>query len=550
MKKTLKLSLAFACAIFSLAFMTAQTQAADNETGIDGVKRVVLIGVDGGGAFFKDADMPNLKRIMKDGAVTYSCLTSKPSISAQCWGAMLHGVTPEFHGLTNGIAGSRPYPEDSPFPSVFRVIRENRPDATLASIVNWNPVNIGIVENNLGVEKQHGGNDSEVTDLVCKYLEKNDPTFLFVHFDECDGAGHRYGYGSKNHMTQLHTTDGYIQRIYEALEKRGFADSTLFMVSADHGGTNNDGKSGSHGGWTDAEKYIMVAATGPGVEKGEIQDMAVRDIPATVLYALGLGDKQPETWTARVPSGFFKGVTAKERPVFVIKHRVHETVPTPTGDDCVVNKLGKDRVLAYFPFDGDANDALGKVKTELNGKLYFVDDGYFGKSAQFDDGWISVPQCKPGKASFSAAFWLKTKGVDSDPAIFSNKDWNNGFGKGFVLSLREFDVKFNVGDGKKRMDQEFRLPIDFKDSWVYVVVVVDRAANEVRLSYDFGTFAVAKIPEELKDVNFDAFPVVNIGQDGTGKYKNSLGAELDEIIVVDGVLSDADVATLRKVYVK
>ena len=214
-----------------------------------------------------------------------------------------------------------------------------------ASIVNWNPVNIGIVENNLGVVKQHGGDDEAVTDLVCKYLEKNDPTFLFVHFDGCDGAGHRFGYGTEKHLNQIHITDGYIQRIYEALEKRGFADSTLFLVTADHGGTNNDGKSGSHGGWTDAEKYIMFAATGPGVEKGEIQDMGVRDTASVVLYGLGLIDKQPETWTSRVPSGLFKGVTAKERPVYTIKyafeHRTHETAPTPTGDASVVAKLGK-----------------------------------------------------------------------------------------------------------------------------------------------------------------------------------------------------------------
>ena len=555
MKKTLKLSLALACAIFSLGFLTTPTPAAENDGGTNGVKRVVLIGVDGGGAFFKDADMPNLQRIMKDGAVSYKVLTSNPSISAQCWGAMLHGVTPEFHGLTNGIAGQRPYPEDSLFPSVFRVIRENRPDATLASIVNWNPVNIGIVENNLGVVKEHGENDKIVTDLVCQYLEKNDPTFLFVHYDECDGAGHRKGYGTETHLAQLHTTDGYIQRIYEALEKRGMVDSTLFIVTADHGGTNNDGKSGSHGGWTDAEKYIMVAAAGPGVEHGEIQEMQVRDLSAVVLYALGLADKQPETWTARVPSGLFKGVVAKERPVYTIKyafeHRTHENKPTPTGDKSAVAAIGEDRVRAYLPFDGSADNAKkGDVKTTLNGKLYFVENGFFGKSAQFDDGWIALDGWKPGTDSFSAAFWIKTGGVDDDPAILSNKDWRNGTLDGFILSLRARDVKFNVGSGgKARMDQEYSLPIDFKDGWVYVVFVVDRKAGEVRLSYDFGPFTTTKISDALKDVDFNAkSQTVNIGQDGTGQYRVNLGAELDEFILLDGVLTDKDVAALKGVY--
>ncbi len=549
MKKTLKQSLAFALAILSLVLIVAPTSAAET-----GIKRVVLVGVDGGGAFFKQADTPNLDRIFANGAITYTCLTSNPSISAQCWGAMLHGVTPEFHGLTNGIAGSRPYPEDSLFPSVFRVIHENKPDAVLASIVNWNPVNIGIVENNLGVVKQHGGDDEAVTDLVCKYLEKNDPTFLFVHFDGCDGAGHRFGYGTEKHLNQIHITDGYIQRIYEALEKRGFADSTLFLVTADHGGTNNDGKSGSHGGWTDAEKYIMFAATGPGVEKGEIQDMGVRDTASVVLYGLGLIDKQPETWTSRVPSGLFKGVTAKERPVYTIKyafeHRTHETAPTPTGDASVVAKLGKDRVFAYFPFDGDVKDATGNVTAEPNGKLYFVENGYFGKSVQLDDGWVAT-NAAADKSSCSFAFWMKTGGVDEDPAIVSNKNWGNGTTEGFVLSLRQADVKFNVGDGKNRMDSVFQLPIDYKDGWLYVVAVVDREKGEFRLSYDFRPFETAKFPEELKDVDLNS-PLggINIGQDGTGKYRVNVGAELDELLLIDGALSDKDLATLKSVYVK
>ncbi len=74
-----------------------------------------------------------------------------------------------------------------------------------------------------------------------------------------------------------------------------------------------------HGGWTDEEKYVMFAAKGPGLEKGEIGEMENRDMAAVVLYALGLGDKQPETWTSRVPSGRFKGVEGKESPVVSVK---------------------------------------------------------------------------------------------------------------------------------------------------------------------------------------------------------------------------------------
>ena len=66
-------------------------------------ERVVIIGVDGGGAYFKYADTPNLDRIFENGAVTYTALVSYPSVSAQGWGSILHGVTPDLHRLTNSV---------------------------------------------------------------------------------------------------------------------------------------------------------------------------------------------------------------------------------------------------------------------------------------------------------------------------------------------------------------------------------------------------------------------------------------------------------------
>ena len=528
---------------FSLTSVATPSRGAENETGIS---RVILIGVDGGGAFFREADTPNMDRIFKNGAVSYTVVTSNPTISAQCWGSMLHGVTPEFHGLTNGIVSNTPYPNDSPFPSIFRVIHENRPEAKLASFCHWNPVNIGIIEDNIGVVKDSAGNDAAVTDLACAYLEKNDPTFLFVHFDDCDGAGHKYGYGGPEHLAQLKTTDAYVQKIYETCEKKGILDDTLIIVTADHGGSGK-----SHGGWSDGEKYIMFAAVGPSVESGTIGEMGVRDTSSVVLYALGLADKQPESWTSRVPSGLFKGVTAGERPVYEVKyayeHRTHESSPTPNGANSIPEVLGKERVLAYLPLDGEAKDALGKVQTKENGKLYFV-DGYFGRGAQFDDGCVSLLNVKPGKSSFSVALWFKTRDVNGDPALLSNKNWNNGKLPGFVLSLRASDVKFNFGNGSARMDVENRLPIDFRDGWVHAILVVDREANEIRFSYDFKNFTSTKIPEALTDASLDSDLVLNIGQDGTGRYKSSLTAVLDDVLIIDGVLTEQDVATLKEAY--
>ena len=67
---------------------------------------------------------------------------------------------------------------------------------------------------------------------------------------------------------------------------------------------------GSHGGWSDAEKYVTFAAAGRGVCNGEIGEMNIRDLAAIVLYALGV-EAPPfdeKGWTSQIPEGIFDGV--------------------------------------------------------------------------------------------------------------------------------------------------------------------------------------------------------------------------------------------------
>ena len=488
-----------------------------------------------------------LWRILENGAVTYRELTSDPTISAQCWGSMLTGVTPLCHQLSNSLISVRPYPEDSQFPTVFRVIREAMPDAKLGSFCTWDPINVGIVDDGLGVEKGTASGDGELAVKICEYVKRESPTFLFVQFDDVDATGHSVGYGTEGHLASITLTDGFIGMVYRAYEDAGIADDTLFIFTADHGGIGT-----SHGGNSDAEKYVMLAAAGKNVAHGEIKDAECRDIASIVLMGLGLEDRQPSTWTARVPSGLFEGVEAKERPVYTIEYaypfRTHENAPTPAGDDSVVRLLGEERIVTYLPFDGGIEPGAGTVTAEMGGKLYYV-EGYFGQGAQFDDGFVTLGGWQPGKESFSVALWMKTDGVQIDPCLLSNKDWMSGLNRGFVLALRESDVKFNAGNGGSiRMDQEYSLPIDFRGGWVYVILVVDREAGEVRFSYDFGKFASAEIPAGLKNATFNTALDMNIGQDGTGKIDLHLAATLDEYLILDGILTDEDVAALKAHY--
>ena len=117
--------------------------------------------------------------------------------------------------------------------------------------MHWTPINYGIVEEGLGIHKVSGLGDAALAQKACQYILESEtaPQFMFVVFDD-----------------------------------------------ADHGGNEKN-----HGGWTDGERFVMFAAAGKNVVKGEIGDMAIRDVAAIVLHALGY--EAPGTWTARSPCG-------------------------------------------------------------------------------------------------------------------------------------------------------------------------------------------------------------------------------------------------------
>lgn len=268
---------------------------------------VIVIGVDGAGAWFRNADTPNFDRIFSNGAVTYKALSSKPTISAECWGSMLIGVGPEVHGLTNKKVSRLPYPLHSKHPTVFRRIRRAYPKAELGSYCDWNPITKGIVEKFIGVSHRTA-RDKKLTPLICNYIKKKKPDFLFIHFDSTDGAGHKNGYGTYRHLQAISEVDKLIGDVYSSARDAGIIEDTLFMVIADHGGTADEGSGGSHGGWTDEEKYVTFAAAGKNVISGEAGEMNIRDLAAIVLYAFDI--EAPEFnekgWTSQIPKGIFK----------------------------------------------------------------------------------------------------------------------------------------------------------------------------------------------------------------------------------------------------
>ena len=516
-------------------------------TSFGAYKHVFIIGVDGGGAFFKDTATPQCDKIFKEQATTYRSKTSFPTISAQCWGSILHGVLPEFHGLTNKIIETTSYPENSPYPSIFRVARESMPDVELASFVEWNPINIGIVENGFTITKVTGNDDNNVAERVIDYLSDNTPTLMFVQFSEPDEIGEKYGFGTDLHLASISSMDILIGKIYDKLKQEDLLEESLFIVTADHGGINK-----THGGNSDAEIYVFLGIAGKTVTNGNIIDAESRDVAAIAAYALGL--ESPRTWTGHVPTGVFCDVIAGERNEIELpgsEYRKHQTEVTPELSK-MTSLLSGHKLIAYLPFDGNINDAYGKIQTTCSGTIAYS-DAYYGEGIELNNGYVTLKDVKFSTASFSVAFWLNASPLSSpiaDPGLISNKDWQNGVNKGFILSYRgSNDIKFNVGDGKtNRIDYTRLLPTDYDEGWMHVILTVDRDRSKVRIYYDF-TFEgnEAEISDAFAETAFDSMNL-NIGQDGTGILQYTLPAQMDELIITADILSEADVAAFETHY--
>lgn len=295
-KKFISLILAL---VLALGCVTAAFAASDSN-GFGDYKHVYIIGIDGAGAAFEKVDTPNFDRIFAQNAYRYNAHTEYVTVSAQNWGSILCGVAYDVHGFTNGYIGDNERSSDSDNGSIFRYVRQAMPDAELVSFCNWEPISHGIIENDLNVKKYHRSTDPLVAQAIVHYLNQgNEPTLMFVQFDSVDHAAHSSGGFSKQYYKAVEKADRYIGEIYDALEKNGLIEDSLFIVVADHGETTD-----GHGGQTVEESSAVVAVAGKSVDNIIIgENIRNRDVAAIALYALGI--EKPAHMTAVVPDGLF-----------------------------------------------------------------------------------------------------------------------------------------------------------------------------------------------------------------------------------------------------
>lgn len=297
MKKNLLTIVAIAMAMMFAG--TASAKSPKQKTAKAKAQHVVLIGIDGWGAYSvpKAHDIPNIKYFMDNGCYTLTDRSVLPSASAINWASMFMGLPTEMHGYTQWNSKRPEIPSavtnahDMPT-TIFSVVREQMPTAETGCLFEWD--GIKHLVDTLAISHIEQADEKKANDLVDKaaaYIKARKPQFVAVCFDQVDHTGHGDGHDTPAYYNTLASVDRQIGIVMQAVKDAGLWDNTIFVLTADHGGINK-----GHGGKTLQEMQIPFIICGKGVKKGGRigESMMQYDCAATIAEALGL--QRPQTW--------------------------------------------------------------------------------------------------------------------------------------------------------------------------------------------------------------------------------------------------------------
>ncbi len=264
-------------------------------------KHVFIISIDGAKpAVIAESEMPVLKQLAAEGAVTWEASTIFPSKTLPSHTSMLTGVGPDKHQvLWNDFSPLKGFVK---VPTVFSLLRAAEADAVTAMFVGkmklrhlWldgsldvfdfgGPMTRAPVAGSAEIEK-----DKKSSQMVAKqavdWLAGNAPRLAFLHFSDPDSAGHKSGWGSPEQKEAFKVTDQALGQFLRALKGSPMAEDSVVIISADHGGHDK-----THGDNIPDDMLIPWVAWGKGVKAGQVISTSVTtfDTAATALWLLGV----------------------------------------------------------------------------------------------------------------------------------------------------------------------------------------------------------------------------------------------------------------------
>jgi len=264
-------------------------------------EHVFVISLDGAKpAVIKESQMPVLNKLADEGAFTWQASTIFPSKTLPSHTSMLTGVGPDKHQvLWNDFS---PIRGPVKVPTMFSLLRAKEPAAVTAMFVGkvkfrhlWLKDSLDIfdfggpqtpapVAGTPELEKTKVPSQG-VAKLASPWIREHKPRLAFIHLTDADSAGHASGWGSPEQKQALNVTDEALGEVVQAIKDAGIADSSVIIISADHGGHDK-----THGENIPDDMLIPWVVWGKGVRKQFTltQPVTTYDTAATALWLLGV----------------------------------------------------------------------------------------------------------------------------------------------------------------------------------------------------------------------------------------------------------------------
>ena len=293
-----------ACLFLSILALTAALGAKEVPA-----EHVFIISFDQGApAGIAKADMPVFKKLAAQGAHTWEAYTIVPSLTLPSHTSMLTGVGIQKHQIDWN--DYQPNKGKVQVPTIFSLAKEKGfTTAMFVAKEKFQHLNLpGSVDRFI-----YPKNDESCGSVAREFansVASLKPGLCFIHFGDPDVKGHAFGMNSPEKMQAFADTDKALGVILDAVDKAGLTQSSVFILTADHGGhdtkDNNGITRGTHGSSSPDDVTIPWIAWGKGVKPGFAITAAVvqYDTAATALWLLGI--PVPENFWGRPVSSAFE----------------------------------------------------------------------------------------------------------------------------------------------------------------------------------------------------------------------------------------------------
>jgi len=228
---------------------------------VESIDRVLILSIDGlRPDLLLRAFMPHVRGLCSAGSYTFWAETAPEAYTLPCHISMLTGVLSERHGVTWNDYIEESYPD---VPTLFEVAGQAGYSTAMATgkmkfIVLTKPGTI----DHYYLPADEPVSDRDVAAQAENLMREHRPQVLFIHLPGTDEAGHKYGWGSREQIAAIERADEAVGLILAVLSDLKLADSTLVIVTSDHGGAGTN-----HGENDPRSRFIPWIAKGPGVRK-------------------------------------------------------------------------------------------------------------------------------------------------------------------------------------------------------------------------------------------------------------------------------------------